>query len=75
MKKEHSVILRHLGIRIRHYRTEMNLTQELLASRVGIDRTYISGIERGIRNPTITMLVRISRAVGVSVSELLDEIR
>lgn len=52
-------------------RKRAGLTQEELAERAGIDRTYLSEIERGQANPTYQVLVRLSEALGVSICDLL----
>lgn len=54
---------------IRNLRMEKNITQEELAYLSGLDRTYISLIERGKRNPTILSLYAICKALGISLSE------
>lgn len=48
--------------------------QEKFALEFGIDRTYVSGIERGARNPTITVVQRLADALEVPISELFAEI-
>jgi transcriptional regulator with XRE-family HTH domain len=50
----------------------MNVSQEELADLADIHRTYIGGIERGERNPTLTMIVRLARALGVPPAKLLE---
>jgi transcriptional regulator with XRE-family HTH domain len=62
---------RLLGLRIKALRAEFVLTQEELADRCGIFRTYMSRIESGLANPTLTMLYQISNGLGVDVRELL----
>ena len=52
----------------------MNVSQEELAFRAGVDRTFVSRIERGIRQPTITTLVGLGLALGVSAAELVREV-
>lgn len=47
-------------------------SQEAFAHHVGMDRTYISGLERGVRNPTLDVLMRLAEALEVSPSELLS---
>lgn len=49
------------------------ITQEDFATDSGFDRGYISGLERGVRNPSIQVLERLARAFDVDVVELLDE--
>jgi len=46
------------------------LTQEKLAERAGLDPTYISGIERDLRNPGIKNVARLAKALGFTTSEL-----
>jgi len=47
------------------------LSQEAFAEKVKLDRTYISGIERGIRNPTLSTIERLARGLSISVEELM----
>lgn len=54
---------------IRHFRKETHLSQEELAEKAGLDRTYISGVERGVRNITLESLEQIIRALGVGSAE------
>jgi len=61
-----------IGWNLRRLRKERGVTQEDLATDSGIDRGYISGVERGVRNPSVSVLVRIADAIGVDVSELFD---
>ncbi|MCX8970934.1 helix-turn-helix domain-containing protein [Citrobacter portucalensis] len=59
-----------LGNRIRALRREMNLSQEAFADKCGIDRTYMSGIERGARNPTLVVICAISDGLEMDLSHL-----
>ena len=61
------------GERVRLRREELGLSQEEFAFQSGIHRTYVSGIERGVRNPSLTMVERIVQALDMSFSELLDD--
>ena len=63
-------ILAALGLNVRHARETKKLTQEKLAERASLDPTYISGIERGLRNPGIKNIARLAKALGLSTSEL-----
>ncbi|HET7480262.1 MAG TPA: helix-turn-helix transcriptional regulator [Rubrobacteraceae bacterium] len=64
---------RAFGTTVRLYRKQAGYSQEELADRAGIHRTYIGGIERGERNPTLTMIHRLARALGVPSHLLLEE--
>lgn len=63
-----------LGLNVRKKREEKDLTQEALAERANLDPTYISGIERGVRNPSVLSIVRIAKALGVTTSTLLEKV-
>lgn len=54
-------------------RGKAGLTQEELAFRAGIDRTFVSRLERGIRQPTITTLIDLAEAMGISATELVKD--
>jgi len=60
------------GRTVRHLRHSLGLSQECLADRANIHRTYIGGIERGERNPTLTMIVRLAEALRVPPAKLLE---
>jgi transcriptional regulator with XRE-family HTH domain len=60
-----------LGSAIRRLRTDQKLTIEALASKAGIHWTYLTGVERGQRNPTLKVIVAIAGALGVEVSDLM----
>ena len=59
-----------LGLAVRELRTRSGLSQEQLGHRSGLHPTYISGIERGARNPSWRSIGRLCDALGVRVSEL-----
>jgi len=67
-------LLVSLGKSVRTRRESAGLTQEQLGDKAGLDPTYISGIERGVRNPSLLSIERLARALGVSISELLNGI-
>ena len=54
----------HFGQAVRRHRELLRLSPEELANRANIDRTYISGVERGIRNPSLLVMQRIATALG-----------
>jgi transcriptional regulator with XRE-family HTH domain len=64
-------ILLKFGTRVRELRKAKGLSQEAFASLCGLDRTYISGIERGVRNVSLANIGLIARTLGVSLSELM----
>jgi transcriptional regulator with XRE-family HTH domain len=70
MGRRHSIQER-FGATVRRLRTDKGLSQEEFAATVGIHRTYIGGIERGERNPTLTTIERIARALEVDPASLL----
>lgn len=65
-------VLRALGQRIRTARAVKGWSQERLADEAGIDRSYMSGIERGVRNISVLKLIRLAKVLGVSGRELLS---
>jgi len=65
--------IRHrVGKAVQRLRAERGLTQEELAHRADLHRTYISGVERGIRNPTVTVLEKIAGALETTIGQLTD---
>ncbi|OGC66595.1 hypothetical protein A3J33_03215, partial [candidate division WWE3 bacterium RIFCSPLOWO2_02_FULL_53_10] len=65
--------IKKFGESVRSYRGRFRITQEELGFRSGLDRTYISGIERGLRNPSINSASKIAAAIGIPLVELLCE--
>lgn len=64
-----------VGGNVRRLRIERRLTQEQLAFEAGIDLTYEGGIERGTRNPSLMVMVRMADALDVAPSDLLAPIQ
>ena len=62
-----------VGSNLRRLRQAKGLTQEQLALEAGLDLTYVGGIERGRRNPSLMVMVRIAEALSVDLPELLEE--
>jgi transcriptional regulator with XRE-family HTH domain len=60
-----------VGANVRRYRRARSLTQEQLAFEAKLDLTYIGGIERGRRNPSLLAMARIADALGVELIELV----
>jgi transcriptional regulator with XRE-family HTH domain len=65
-------LLRAIGVRVRYLRQERGLSQESLADLADIDRSYMSAIERGLRNLSVLNIARIAGALNVGVRDLLD---
>jgi transcriptional regulator with XRE-family HTH domain len=63
---------RLVGSNVRHWRLRLGVSQEELAFRADLHRTYVSGVERGIRNPTILILGRLAKALGIEPDQLLS---
>lgn len=61
-----------LATNIRVLRNARGWSQETLAGEAGLDRTYVSGIERKVKNPTITVIERIAVALNCPLGALLD---
>ena len=62
-----------VGKNVRRLRLQKGMTQEELAFQAEIDLTYVGGIERGKRNPSLMVLARIADALGVSLTRLLSD--
>lgn len=62
-----------LGANVRLFREHRGWSQEELATATGLHRTYISGVERGVRNPTIRVVARIAEALRVGPDDLLHK--
>lgn len=63
--------LEALGVAVRRLRICRGLSQEDLSAAAGLDRTYVSGIERGLRNPTVATLLKLSEVLGTTQAKLL----
>ena len=64
-------IRKQVGLNVQRIRRKRGWSQEELAFESGLHRTYISGIERGARNPTVLVLGKLAEALGVSPDRLL----
>lgn len=64
-------VLRRFGKRVRILRVGLGISQEELADRADLDRTYIGGIERGERNVSLVNISRVAKALGVAPRDLL----
>ena len=66
---------KHFGAAVRQHRTLVRLSQEELADRAGLRWTYVSGIERGRRNPSLRILQQIADALGSDLDVLFAAAR
>lgn len=71
INKKSSLLGTKFGNKLRALRKQTGMSQEELGFRTGLDRTYISGIERGERNPTLKNVNKIAKALKVSLSDLV----
>jgi transcriptional regulator with XRE-family HTH domain len=72
-RRERDRWLRGVGQALRRARERRGISQERLGLDCGLDRTYVSGIERGIRNPTIWAIRRLCVGLGIRMSKVFDE--
>ena len=63
------------GPAVRWHREHLRLSQEELADRAGLDRTYLSGVERGVRNPTVEVMQKIATGLGSDLDVLFATAR
>ncbi len=73
MPKRFEVEQKALGKRIRQLRQDKGWSQEHLANEAGMHRTYMWGIERGVRNPSLRHLTCIADALAVTIAELFND--
>lgn len=64
-----------VGKNVRRIRLSKNISQEKLAALADIDRTYIQSIESGKRNVSVLVLDKISKALQVTISELIEDVK
>lgn len=65
-------IIKKFGDNIRKIRNQKNLSQERLAFKAGLHRTYISDIERGARNVSLKNIEKIAKALGIDIKDLFN---
>lgn len=61
-----------VGRNVKQHREAKGLSQEQLAFEADLHRTYVSGVERGVRNPTVLIVAKLANALGVEPSKLLE---
>lgn len=66
--------LQIFGAIVRELRTEQGISQEGLANLAGLHRTYVSMLERGIRNPSLTVILQLAEALGTRASTLMVDL-
>ncbi|TDB48391.1 cell morphology transcriptional regulator XreR1 [Photorhabdus khanii] len=70
--KKPNTIKSLFGQRVRYIRLTSGMSQEAFADKCGLDRTYISGIERGVRNPTLEVINVIANGLQIELKDLFD---
>lgn len=65
-------IQKQFGKKVQQFRLQRDYTQEELAEKVGVDRSYMGFIERGERNPTLDKIEKIARALNISIKKLFE---
>ena len=73
IKKQSNILLTNLGLRIRKIRQEKGISQASLSFSCDMEKSNVSRIESGKTNPTYLILYRISKALGLSLSELFND--
>lgn len=68
------MITQKIGARIRELRAQLGISQEKFAMKIGMDRTYFASVELGKRNVSIVNIEKIANGLGVSLSELFQNI-
>jgi transcriptional regulator with XRE-family HTH domain len=67
-----SDLRRSFGAAVREARKAKGWSQEQLAAAAGLDRTYVSGLERGVRNPSLSTQERLAEALAVALHDLVE---
>ncbi len=71
MSHEEAEVTKKFGIHLAKLREQAGISQQKLAEEINVDRTYISLIERGLRNPTLKRLWMISKVLKIDLAELV----
>jgi len=70
VKARRDPLLRGLGTNVKRLRESKGWTQETVAAKAGLDRSYVAGIEAGLRNPSTKALAKLADALGVTLSDI-----
>ncbi|HGV9316070.1 TPA: helix-turn-helix domain-containing protein [Enterobacter hormaechei] len=70
--KNPSSIQAQFGAHLKKLRLQSGLSQEAFADKCGLDRTYVSGIERGVRNPTLEVLNVLAQGLEIEIKNLFE---
>ncbi len=73
MPRSNTDIQRAFGAAVRAVREDQGRSQEAFGNDAGLDRTYVSGLERGVRNPTLTTQLKLAEALGVPLAALVAD--
>ena len=73
VKVKPNIVAQHIAETVKSRRAELRLSQEVLADKAEIDRTYASQIERAIANPSLTVLCSVATALDISLNQLIGE--
>lgn len=65
-------LLKSFGQHVKNIRLTQKISQEELALKAELDRTYISGIERGLRNVSLINIVKLANALNISITEIVN---
>jgi transcriptional regulator with XRE-family HTH domain len=72
MTRHYELVRQNLARNLRERREQHSISQEALALSAGVDRTYVSQIERGIGNPSLHVMCKLAAVFGTDVAELLS---
>lgn len=70
-KDSSAAFFKALGHALRAERERLHLSQEELCHRADLDRTYLSGVERGVRSPNLRTILKVADALGMKLSRLM----
>jgi transcriptional regulator with XRE-family HTH domain len=73
MGRDYEQIRKQLAMNIRTRRSQKGLSQEALAFSAGLDRTYISQVERSVGNPSLLVLCKVAAVLDIDMQDLFDE--